>query len=225
MRGLLVFVLLALTVGCGYIYYENSQKLQDAQTATDQRFDNVAEALGRIDKDYASGQKVNSALNTIGASLQAIRNDMAQMRGEYAVAARVDRFLNEIRNQIDALQKGLAEAQKPPPYTVELGFRDGPDTTTVLRYAGSSVQEALSTGTSTNPGKTLSGAIKVSARDPKAGTAVFNYAVLRSPEGTRTVALGGAKPPALGLVRSTSEATDWDLSPEGRKEALSLLKP
>jgi len=111
----------------------------------------------------------------------------------------------------------------PPPVVVELGFRSGPDTAVVLLYAGASVAEALTRKSLLKSSRILSEAVRVTPGDPKVGTAAFNYAVVRTPEVNRTLALGGRLPLSLKVVRSSPSASDWDLSPDERKTVAEFL--
>jgi hypothetical protein len=103
-------------------------------------------------------------------------------------------------------------------------MRKGEDTVVVLRYAGASIEDALSKTTLTKPGGVLKNLVKVNPDNPTSGTATFNYAVVRSPEGSRTLSLGGGQPPAVVLVRGTPGSSDWDLSGTGRQEVAKLLR-
>lgn len=234
MRVVLVLVLIALAGAGGYGYYDQTKKLKETQRR-------LAEAeavivadrntLRAVCNEYASAPKVHRALDTLQGQINGVRGDVGRINTDYASARKVDTNLTDVRGEIAGLKRGLAEARKPAPplpapptHVVELGFRTGPDTVVVLRYAGASVADALGRKTLTSPGPTLAAAVKVAPGDPKAGTAAFNYAVVRSPEATRTVSLGGAKPPVIGVVRSAPDGADWGLSADGRKELADLLR-
>jgi hypothetical protein len=228
MRGMLVVVLVLLAGVGGYVYYDVrryddlSSKLNTAEAANAK----ARQTVQKIWEDFASAHKVDRAL-------EALRSDVWRISKDYAVARKVDALLDEISGEVEKLKKELAAYRKSgpgpgpsaaPAWEVELGFRTEGDTVVVLRYAGPSLDEALAEKTLTKPGRALTEAVKVNADNPKDGTATFNYALVRSPEGWRTVTLGGGKPPAVALIRDAADKPDWDLSPAGREQIAGLLR-
>jgi hypothetical protein len=224
MRGMFVVVFVLLAGACGYVYYDLSKKLNAAEAENAK----ARQSVHRIWDDFASAQKVDRALD-------ALRSEVLRINKDYAVARKVDAILDELAADIERLKKDLATVRKsgpgpktgpvdPPVYEVDLGFRTEGDTVVVLRYAGASIDEALLDKTLTKPGRALADAVKVNADNPKTGMATFNFALVRSPEGWRTVTLGGAKPPTVPVVRDVADKPDWDLTPAGREQIAGLLR-
>jgi hypothetical protein len=222
MRVVLVLLLLAVIGGSGAGFFVMSRKLdaleeQNAVLRHDvQVLLNEAAVAGKVDALLANHQ----------GQINAVRGEVGRINGDYAVASKVERLAGELRTDAARLKQELAEARRPPPpaptHVVELGFRTDADTEVVLRYAGRSFNDAFSRGTVTRPGRRLGSMVTADANNPRAGTAAFNYAVIRSPEGTRTVTL--QDPPAVAVVRPAPNAADWDLPADSRNQLKKLLE-
>lgn len=212
---------------------QTSRRLDGAMTENDR----LRQALGLAPEAAppVAQNRVLDALqkdvNALKRQINALQVELRRRGGAQPEASKVDARLDGLRAEIDALKKGLAEVRRPPPTVVlppppvviELGFRSGPDTAVVLRYAGSSVADALLHKSSRKSSRILSDAVRLTPGDPKTGTVAFNYAVLRTPEVTRTLTLGGRDPLTLKMVRSSPSAADWDLSPDERKTVADFL--
>jgi hypothetical protein len=241
MRGVLVVVGVAVVGAGGHAWFDLSRKTDDLKSQLEQtsrRLDaaeadnaRIRQTLGRAASEPPPVLS-KRVLDDFQKQLKGLKADVRRLRGEAAAAKKVDAILNGLRREIDSLKQGLAEARRPapptaipvpPPVVVELGFRSGPDTAIVLRYAGASVAEALMKKSLMKPSRILSEAVRLTPGDPKAGTAAFNYAVVRTPEVTRTLALGGGRPLTLKMHRSGPTAADWDLSPDERKTVADFL--
>lgn len=221
MRVVLVLLLLAVAGGSGAGFILMGRKL-DALEDENAKLRHDVQVLFN---EAAVASKVDSLLANHQGQINAVRGDVGRMRGEYAVAEKVDKLVIDLQGEVTRLKKELAEVRKPPPpaptHYVELGFRKDADTEVVLRYAGNSFNDAFSRWTVTKQGPRLGAAVTVDANNPRAGTAAFNYAVIRSPEGTRTVTLKDS--PAVPVVRPAPNATDWDLPADSRTQVKKLL--
>jgi hypothetical protein len=242
MRTMLVILSLALAGACGYIGYLQKQiadlrkdyavawKVDKFLANHQGQINGLRGDVVRIAGDYASGAKVNHALNNHQAQINGVRAELTQLKQNTATTGNVNKSVTGLRQELAQLRTAVGALAKPKPapamptHVVELGFRTEEETVVVLRYAGASVESALQQKTLTRPGRLLARAVKVSADDPKAGTVALNHAVVRSPEGARTLSLGKGKPPAVGARRSAPDGADWDLTEAGRKEIAGLLR-
>jgi hypothetical protein len=241
MRAVLTVVGVALVGAGGYAWSDLSGKADNLKRQLEQtstRLDAAEADNSRLRQTLgkAAGETVpvthKRALDDLQRQLNELKTELRRLRGEAAAAKKVDPILNGLRGEIDSLKKALTEARRPappipvpapPPVLVELGFRSGPDTAVVLRYAGTSVAEALTKKSWMKPSRILAEAVRVLPGDPRKGTVTLNYAVVRTPEVTRTLALGGGQPLMLKMVRSGPSAIDWDLSPDERKTVADFL--
>ena len=239
MRGVLLAVAVAIVGAGGYAWFDLSRKTADLKKQLEQtgrRLDAAEADNARIRQTLARSAgspppaSNERALGELLKQLSELKGEVRQVRGEQVGARTVDARLNGLHGEIDGLKKALTEARRPgpptapaPPVVVELGFRSGPDTAVVLRYAGSSVADALTKKSSMKPGRLLADAVRLTPGDPKSGTVAFNYAVVRTPEVIRTLALGGGQPLTLKVVRPSPSSPDWNLSPDEHKTVADFL--
>jgi hypothetical protein len=222
MRVVLVLFLLAVIGGSGVGFFVMARKVNDLEDENAKLRHDVQVLF----KEAAVAGKVDSMLANHQGQINAVRGEVGRMKDEYAVAEKVDKLMIDLHKDVSRMKTELAEVRKSPPpaptHYVELGFRKDADTEVVLRYAGHSFNDAFSRWTVTKQGPRLGSMVTVDANNPRAGMAAFNYAVIRSPEGTRTVTL--KDPPAVPVVRPAPNAADWDLPADSRTQVKKLLE-